>query len=395
MLSDSLLADRTKFMGASAIREILKVLSKPGVVSLAGGMPAPEAFPMEHMDALYQGVLQKYGSAALQYGTTEGFQPLKEELVKYLQAIQIDSTPETIHITSGSQGILDALGKVFISPGDPVAVEAPTYLGALQAFNPYGPKYVEMETDDEGLIPESMEEVIKKHHPKMVYLVPTFQNPTGRTIPLERRKKIAEIAQANDVLVIEDDPYGQLRFRGEPVSPIQVFAPEHVIYCGSFSKVFAPGLRVGFYVAPKFVREWLIKAKQGVDLHTSSFSQALAAEFLAQGFMKKHLPNIIKLYKPKAEAMLGAMKQHFPDSFTWTEPEGGMFIWAEGPKGLDSLDLYKIGIENKVAFVPGRYFYTQEGAGAETMRLNFTMADEDTITAAIQRLGDSIRTVLK
>lgn len=394
MLSESMLATRTKNMGSSAIREILKVVAKPGIVSLAGGIPAPEAFPMQHINKLTQLVLEKYGSTALQYGTTEGFMPLREALVDYFKGLGITATAEEINITTGSQGVLDSLAKIFISPGDPLAVEAPTYLGAIQAFNPYEPNYVQMETDEDGLIPESMEEVIRKHHPKMVYLIPTFQNPTGRTIPVERRKKIAEIAKATDTLVIEDDPYGQLRYRGEFQTPIKVFAPDHVIYCGTFSKIFAPGLRLGFYQAPKFVREWLVKAKQGVDLHTSSLSQTLATEFLNGGYLENHLPNIIELYRPRQEAMLNAMDKFFPDSFTWSKPEGGMFIWAEGPKGMNILELYNEAIENQVAFVPGKYFYTEKGAGEETMRLNFTMADEATITAAIERLAQAMKKVV-
>ncbi len=391
MFNEQMLAERTQHMGSSAIREILKVLSRPGIVSLAGGMPAPEAFPMEKMNALCELVLQKHGTAALQYGTTEGFFPLKEALAGYLKENKIETAPENINITTGSQGVLDALGKILITPGDAIAVEAPTYLGALQAFNPYGPRYVQMETDEDGLIPESMEAVIKEHRPKMVYLVPTFQNPTGRTVPLERRQRIAAIAQATDTLIIEDDPYGQLRYRGEFVTPIAAMAPEHVVYCGSFSKVFAPGLRVGFYIAPQLVEEWLVRAKQGVDLHTSSFSQALAAEFVAGGYLKEHLPKIIELYRPKQEAMLTAMDEFFPQSFTWSQPEGGMFIWAEGPPGMDALKLYDEAINNQVAFVPGRYFYTEEGAGSNTLRLNFTMVDEATIRAAIERLATAMK----
>jgi len=394
MLSDKMLAERTAYMGTSAIREILKVLSRPGVVSLAGGMPAPEAFPMEHLEGLFQRVLKKHGTNAMQYGTTEGFRPLQEALVDYLGGLGVEAKPEEINTTTGSQGVLDSLGKILITPGDALAVEAPTYLGALQAFNPYGPKYVQMETDGDGLIPESMEEVVKKHHPKLVYLIPTFQNPTGRTIPLERRKEIARIAMENDTLVVEDDPYGQLRYHGDFVTPIKAFAPDHVIYCGSFSKVFAPGLRVGFYLAPGIVQDWLVLAKQGVDLHTSSLSQALAAEFLVEGFMEKHVPRITGLYAPKMKAMLTAMREFFPDSFTWTEPEGGMFIWAEGPAGLDTTALYGRAIENKVAFVPGRYFYAEARTGLATMRLNFTMADEETLRLAIERLAATIREAL-
>ncbi len=395
MFNEEILAERTGNMGSSAIREILKVLSRPGIVSLAGGMPAPEAFPMQYMKEITERVIDRYRTDALQYGTTEGFLPLREALSRHLKSRWIDATSDRINITTGSQGVLDSLGKILISRGDAVAVEAPTYLGAIQALNPYGPKYVRMRTDEDGLIPESMEEVIKEHRPKMVYLIPTFQNPTGRTIPQKRRKRIAEIAEETNTLVIEDDPYGALRFRGNFIPPIYTMAPDHVVYCGSFSKVFAPGLRVGFYVAPQFIANWLVMAKQGVDLHTSSFTQALATEFLEGGYMDKHLPHIVELYKPKQEAMLNAMEEYFPASFTWSKPDGGMFIWAEGPEGTDAMEIYNEAIENNVAFVPGRYFYTEEDEGKETMRLNYTMVDASTIRDAVARLGRAIETVLK
>jgi 2-aminoadipate transaminase len=394
MFTEKILADRTKHMGSSAIREILKVLSRPGIVSLAGGMPAPDAFPMDYMEDLSKRVLQEYGTDALQYGTTEGFAPLKAELQKYLETVGVNTEAERINIVTGSQSVLDGLGKILITPGDAVAVEAPTYLGAIQALNPYGPRYVRMQTDENGLIPESMAEVIEKHHPKLVYLIPTFQNPTGRTIPEDRRREIAEIAKRTNTLILEDDPYGSLRFRGSFVPTIYSMAPEHVVYAGSFSKVFAPGLRVGYYIAPELISKWLVLAKQGVDLHTSSFTQALATEFLKAGYMESHIPRIIQLYKPKQEAMLEAMDEHFPSSFTWSKPEGGMFIWAEGPKGLDTMAVYEEAINNNVAFVPGKYFYTEPGEGQETMRLNFTMADEETLRRAVDRLGTAIRTVL-
>ncbi|MFO7850169.1 MAG: PLP-dependent aminotransferase family protein [Spirochaetia bacterium] len=395
MFTEKILADRTNNMGSSAIREILKVLSRPGIISLAGGMPSPDAFPMEHMKEMTERVLERYRSEALQYGATEGFLPLREALSRYLRSKWIDVPSSRINITTGSQGVLDSIGKILINPGDTIAVEAPTYLGAIQALNSYGPKYVRMKTDKDGLIPESMEEVIKEHKPKMVYLIPTFQNPTGRTIPQDRRKRIAEIAQETDTLVVEDDPYGSLRFRGNFIPSIYTFAPDHVVYCGSFSKIFAPGLRVGFYVAPQFIAHWMVMAKQGVDLHTSSFTQALATEFIEGGYLEKHLPVIIDLYKPKQEAMLEAMEEHFPDSFTWSKPDGGMFIWAEGPNGVDAMEIYNEAIENNVAFVPGKYFYTKEGEGKETMRLNFTMADEATLRDAVARLGRAIKNVVK
>lgn len=396
MIPDSIFAKRTERMGASAIREILKVVARPGMVSLAGGIPSPQAFPMDRIAELASTVLDNHGTAALQYGTTEGYRPLREQLALYLATLGIAAEPDEITVTSGSQGLLDNVAKVTINKGDVIAVEAPTYLGALQAFTPYEPTYVEMETDDNGVIPASVREVIETHRPKFVYLVPTFQNPTGRTIPLDRRKEIASIVGETNTLVIEDDPYGQLRYSGEFVPPIKSFAPDHVVYGGSFSKVFAPGIRLGFNVAPKALREWMIKAKQGVDLHTSSFSQALATEFLRAGMMENHLPRIIELYRPRLQAMINAMVRSFPASFTWTKPEGGMFVWAVGPDGFDATEFYRVATEQySVAYVPGTYFFAKPGTGVATMRLNFTMSDEETLAKAVETLGGAIRAFLE
>ena len=253
-----LLAGRTQRMGASAIREILKVVSQPGMTSLAGGIPAPASFPMEIIGKLSSAVLETYASSAFQYDHTEGFPPLREALVGHLAAKGVNATAEQVLVTSGSQGALDAIGKLLISKGDRVAVEAPTYLGALQAFNPYEPDYLRLATDGDGVIPESLDEVLRAQRVKFVYLVPTFQNPTGRTLPLERRRRIAEILRRHDALLFEDDPYSDLRYRGEAPPTIQSMAPEHVVYAGTLSKTFAPGLRIGFLVAPEAIRRWLV-----------------------------------------------------------------------------------------------------------------------------------------
>ena len=381
-------------MDASAIREILKVVSQPGMISLAGGIPAPESFPMGIMQDLTNQVLEKYGSAAFQYDLTEGFQPLRQALIKHLEDKGLLTTQNEILISSGSQGGLDALGKILIAKGDKVAVEAPTYLGAIQAFNPYEPEYLRMETDSNGLIPESLERILQSERIKFIYLVPTFQNPTGRTIPLERRQRIAELIRQYDALLVEDDPYGDLRYRGNVVPTIKSLAPENVIYMGTLSKTFAPGLRIGYILAPELIQHWLVLCKQGVDLHTSTFNQALAAEYLSGGYLQSHLPNIIKLYKPRQEAMLNALDQYFPRKFSWSRPEGGMFLWAEGPKGFDMEGLYQKAVQQNVAFVPGRFFYSQPGEGLETMRLNFTMADEQTIEKGIKTLAEVARKLL-
>jgi 2-aminoadipate transaminase len=391
MAFDYLLADRTGKMGVNVIREILKVVAQPGMVSLAGGIPAPESFPLDIIQELTEIVVEKYASGAFQYGPTEGFWPLREALADYLKNREINAGPGEILIASGSQGVLDAIGKVLISRGDQVAVEAPTYLGALQAFTPYEPEYVRMDTDDDGLIPGSLENVLANGKIKFIYLVPTFQNPTGRTIPLERRRKIADIIKKYNALLVEDDPYGALRYRGRDITPIKNLAPDNVVYISTLSKVFAPGLRIGFCHAPEQIRKWLVIVKQGIDLHTSTFNQALAAEYIAGGFLARHLPKIIDLYRPKQEAMLSALDTYFPKDFNWSRPEGGMFLWVEGPQGFDMEELYWKAVKRNVAFVPGKYFYTSQQEGIETMRLNYTMADEETIDNSIRILSEVIQ----
>jgi 2-aminoadipate transaminase len=392
---NSLLADRTASMRVSAIREILKLVNRPGMVSLAGGIPAPASFPMDIIPVLLERALQKYGSFALQYDLTEGFLPLREALVPYLAKKGITVGSDRICISSGSQGALDALGKVLVNPGDLVAVENPTYLGAMQAFNAYGPRYIGVETDEGGIIPEALETVLSQNRVKFVYLVPTFQNPTGRTLTLERRPRIAEILRRFDVLCIEDDPYSELRYRGDALPTLWSFAPERVVYLGTFSKIFAPGLRIGFYVAPTDLQNYMLRSKQGVDLHTSTLGQALAAEYLAGGFLDQQLPKILELYRPRQEAMLDAMDAFFPKGFTWSKPDGGMFIWVDGPQGLNTEELYKKAIEAQVAFVPGRFFYFRDDQGLHTMRLNFTMSSESVIRQAIECLGGVIRDFMK
>ena len=389
------LAERTKNMGANAIREILKVVSQPGMISLAGGIPAPESFPMEIITELTHRVIAKYGPAAFQYDLTEGILPLREAISGLLDHKGIKADPDHIRITSGSQGALEALGQILITKGDCVAVEAPTYLGALSAFNPYEPTYVRMDTDDDGLIPESLDEVLTKNKIKFIYLVPTFQNPTGRTIPLERRQQIAEIIQKHEALLVEDDPYNDLRYRGTPLPAIKTMAPDNVVYLSTLSKTFAPGLRIGFAVAPHIIQHWMVLAKQGIDLHTSTLNQALAAEYISGGYLENHLPFIIDVYRPKLEAMLNALDKYFPSCMHWSKPEGGMFIWAEGPKELDMLELYHTAVENHVAYVPGTFFFTQKGEGKETMRLNFTMSDEPTLDRAVKTLATVLLSACK
>ena len=386
-----LLSERTKKMGVNAIREILKVVSQPGMISLAGGIPSPDSFPMQQMKQLTERVIDKYGSSAFQYDLTEGFNPLREVLSGWLGSRGINAAPDEVLVQSGSQGVLDALGKILITAGDKVAVEAPTYLGAIQAFKPYEPRFIRMDMDENGLVPESLEQVLKQHDIKFIYTVPTFQNPTGRSISLDRRKKIADIIIRYNALLVEDDPYSSLRYSGEPLPAIKTMAPDNVVYITTLSKVLAPGLRLGICAAPEPIRQWLVIVKQGVDLHTSTFSQAIAAEYISEGYLEQQLPRIIELYRPKHAAMLAALERFFPEGFSFSRPEGGMFIWAEGPDGMDLEKLYWKAVENNVAYVPGKYFYTQEGEGLATMRLNFTMSTVPVIEAAVEKLGGVLK----
>jgi len=388
----SLLAPRTESMAASAIREILKLLSRPGMISLAGGIPAPKAFPMDLLPGLYAEVLDRWAERAFQYDLTEGFVPLREAASGYLRRFGVEAGLEDVLVTSGSQGLLDAVGKLFIGPGDAVAVESPTYLGALQAFNPYQPRYVEIATDDEGAIPESLDAVLSAHAVKFTYLVPTFQNPAGRTLSLERRKAVADILRRRGALLVEDDPYASLRYRGERLPSIKSLAPDHVLYGTTFSKVFAPGLRVGLAVPPnRELGDWLVRAKQGTDLHSSTLGQALAAVYLDGGHLEIQLPRIVAHYAPRLDAMLGALEEFFPEDWSWSRPEGGMFVWATGPDGVDIDAVYRRGLERNVAFVPGRHFYAEPANAGATMRLNFTNADPATLRRAVEILGTVLR----
>ncbi len=392
---DKILATRTSRIKTSAIRELLKLAANPDLISLGGGLPSPDSFPLDLVTELTEKVLIKYGSTALQYDTTEGFTPLRKALIDYVKTKGIDARLENIYITSGSQGFLDAIGKLLITPGDYVAVEGPTYLAALQAFNAYEVNYAQMETDEEGVIPESMEEMIQSYPVKFVYTIPTFQNPSGKTIGLQRREQIAEIILKHDVLLIEDDPYSALRYKGEKLPTIKSMAPDNVIYASTFSKIFAPGLRIGFIVAPEKLGRWLVLIKQGVDLNTCTFTQALATEYLTGGYVSGQVKKIINIYHPKLETMLKALDDNFTKDFKWSKPEGGMFVWGEGPEGMDMEIVYKRAIEKGVGFVPGKFFYPNPDDGIETIRLNFTNVTEEQIKHAIKILASVVKEEMK
>lgn len=384
-------------MTASAIREILKITQQPDVISFAGGLPAPELFPLEDVRRATDAVLSQYGPAALQYSTTEGHLPLREWI-----AARDGISPANVQIVTGSQQGLDLLGKILIDEGDVVLVEAPTYLGALQSFQPYGPRYVELPTDEHGIDTDALEDVLKAHPAKLLYAIPNFQNPTGRTLSLERRRRLLELTAQYGVLVIEDDPYGKLRFTGEELPSLYALSLElaggdpeqsHVIYSSSFSKTLVPGLRDAWVQAARPIIEKLVQAKQGADLHTPTLNQMIISE-LVEDVLPRQIEIVKRAYGERAQDMIARLREHFPAGVDFTTPEGGMFLWVTVPEGIDTVPLLARAVERKVAFVPGSPFYAL-GGGANTMRLSYSSATPEQIDRGIRALGETIRAALE
>lgn len=393
---DQRYAQRTQRMGSSAIRELLKLTEKPEIISFAGGLPAPEVFPVEEFSAACQRVLRDFGAQALQYSTTEGFLPLREMIARHTARYGIKVTPDNILITSGSQQALDLLGKIFINRGDRILVESPTYLGAIQAWNAYGAEFIAVPLDEHGMRTDALEEAFRSG-PKFIYVLPNFQNPTGVTLMDERRHVLIDLAHRYGVPIIEDDPYGQLRYEGENLPSVVVLDGQerddggpcyrgNVIYLSTFSKILAPGIRLAWVIAPPEVISKLVQAKQGADLHTASFTQMVAFEVSHGGFLDRHIELIRKVYKERRDVMLAAMDRHFPAEVDWTQPEGGLFLWGVLPDYLKAADVLRSAVEEKVAFVPGEPFYPC-GGGHNTMRLNFSNATPENIREGIARLG--------
>ena len=389
-------AQRTQRMGSSAIRELLKLTEKPNIISFAGGLPAPEIFPVEEFSIACERVLRNYGPLALQYSTTEGYLPLREMIARHTARYGITITPENILITSGSQQALDILGKVLINPGDRILVESPTYLGALQAWNAYGAEYVPVPMDKDGMITNELEEALRAG-PKFIYVLPNFQNPSGVTLSLERRRKLIEMADHYGVPIVEDDPYGQLRYEGDHLPSIVVLDDQfrnkgdnyfrgNVIYLSTFSKILAPGIRLGWVIAPQEVIRRLVQAKQGTDLHTATFNQVIAHEISREGFIDRHINKIRKVYGERRNIMLESMDRYFPPEVDWTHPLGGLFLWGILPEYLNSADVLTDAVEQNVAFVPGKPFHPS-GGGHNTMRINFSNATPEMIEEGIMRLG--------
>ncbi len=389
-------AHRTQRIGSSAVRELLKLTEKPDIISFGGGLPAPDIFPVEEFRAACDRVLTDFGALALQYGTTEGYLPLREQIARHTSRYGIEVNPENIMITTGSQQALDLIGRIFINRGDRILVESPTYLGALQAWNAYGAEYVCVPADKNGMNTDDLEEALRTG-PKFIYVLPNFQNPTGVTLSLERRYKLIELADRYGVPIVEDDPYGQLRFEGDHL-PSVVSLDDHfrnhnggnyhgnVIYLSTFSKTLAPGLRLAWVIAPAEVIRKMVMAKQGTDLHTSTFNQLVAYEVSRGGFLDQHIKVIRRVYKERRDVMLAAMDRYFPPEVDWTQPSGGLFLWGTMPEYFEAKEVLQAAVEQKVAFVPGEPFYPK-GGGHNTMRLNFSFAQPEKIQEGIARLG--------
>ena len=392
-------AQRTQRMGSSAIRELLKYTEKPDIISFAGGLPAPDVFPVEEFAAACERVLREQGAIALQYSTTEGYLPLREMIVRHSANYGIKITPENVLITSGSQQALDILGKIFIDPGDRILVESPTYMAAIQAWKTYGAEFITVPMDKDGMDTDRLEEALRVG-PKFIYVLPNFQNPTGVTLSLERRHRLIELADQYGVPIVEDDPYGQLRFEGEHLPSIVVLDSQfrdnstlcyrgNVIYLSTFSKTLAPGIRLGWVIAPPEVIRKLVEAKQGSDLHTATFNQMVAYEVSRGGFLDRHIRLIRKVYGERRDLMLAAMDRFFPPEVDWTHPQGGLFLWGTMPTYIDAGDLLTTCLERKVAFVPGEPFHP-DGGGKNTMRINFSNATHGEIQEGISRIGSAI-----
>lgn len=398
-------ANRIETLTSSAIRELLKLTQRPEVISFAGGLPASEFFPLKRVEEATCRLLNEDGAAALQYSTTEGYFPLREMIARHVHRYGIDAGPENILITTGSQQALDLLGKLFLDRGDLVLVEEPSYLGALQAFKVYGPRFMGLPLDDQGMVADGLEAALARH-PLFMYVLPNFHNPAGVTLEESRRWQIAEMAREHKVPIVEDDPYGQLRYEGEHRPTVYAIdcdlteqggegACGNVIYLSSFSKVLSPGLRLGWVIAPEDVVGRLVQLKQGADLHTSTFCQRVAYEVAKGGFLDENIAYLREVYRLRRDAMLEALEANMPDGVSWTRPEGGLFLWMTLPEGMSSQKLLEAALVENVAFVPGSAFFAEEGKGIRNCRLNFSAASPERIEEGIRRLGNVVKTSME
>ena len=386
-------ASRTKRMEASAIRELLKVVARPDIISFAGGIPANEALPSREVAEACERIFTYNPTQALQYGPTEGYEPLREWIAATYRARGVPASVDNVLITTGSQQGLDLIGLTLIDEGDKVVTETPTYVGALQAWRPYAPSFVGVPMDEDGIEVDQLARVSKI---KLTYLLPNFQNPSGRTLALERRQQAVELAHGNQFLIVEDDPYRELRYSGEHLPSLVEIeaamlgsnwdAQGKVIHLGSFSKVLAPGLRIGWMLAPSAAIRMAVLAKQGIDLHTSTLSMLIAEDLLQHKVVERQIPILRDLYRERRDAMLGALAKNVGERAHWTQPDGGLFLWLTLPGETDTPAMLVKALEKKVAFVPGDAFYADH-RGKDSLRLNFSVCPPDRIREGIARLG--------
>ncbi|MDC6168966.1 aminotransferase-like domain-containing protein [Paucibacter sp. XJ19-41] len=387
-------ARRAARMNPSIIREILKVTEKPGILSMAGGLPSADTFPVDALKAACDQVLSKNAKEALQYASSEGFAPLREWVAAKVGTLGLNARPDQVLITSGSQQGLDLVGKILCDAGAPVAVETPTYLGALQAFTPYEPIFTSLASDEQGVRPEAIA-ALPHDAPgtRFSYLLPNYQNPTGRVMSLARREAVVAAAQAARVPIVEDNPYGDLWFDEPPPASLSSLWPEGSIYLGSFSKVLTPGFRLGYIVAPDELYPKLLQAKQAADLHTPGFNQRVVHEVIKNGFLDLHVPKIRARYKANRDAMAAALQEHLPTGCEWQSPAGGMFFWIRLPEGFDAMALLPLAVEAGIAYVPGAAFYAHK-PDPRSLRLSFVTLTPELITEGVAILGRVLREAL-
>ncbi len=396
-LFDHHFSARAKAMKASDVRELLKLLQAPDMISFAGGLPNPETFPADIIREIANDILKDGANRALQYGITEGYLPLREAVAERMRKKGIDVTTENVGIVSGSQQVIDLMGKVFIDPEDPLVVSAPTYLTALTGFAVYNARFETVPIDEHNMRMDLFEDKLKEldkdsRRPKLIYALPNFQNPAGVTMPERSRRKLVDLAAEHDLIILEDDPYGELRYRGDDVRPIKSFDDEgRVVYMSTFSKILAPGLRVGWMLAHPDILRKLIIAKQSNDVCTNVLGQVISYEYIARGHIDPQIGKIRAMYGRKMDLMLDGMKRFMPEGIEWVPPEGGMFLWATLPEGLSSGDLLEKAVKKGVAFVSGRAFFPDPADGMGAMRLNFTHPSDELIEEGLRRLGAVVK----
>jgi 2-aminoadipate transaminase len=387
-----LFARRTQVMRSSAMRDLMAITARPEVISLAGGLPDTSSFPPESFAAQMTRIAHESSAEALQYGPTEGFDETKACVVSVMEAEGMSPDPADLIVTTGGQQAIDLITKTLVDPGDPVICEAPTYPGAVPTFSSYEADVIQIRTDDDGMRIDELEGVLarlatEKRRPKFIYSVPSFQNPAGVTLSGERRHRLVELAREHEVLVCEDNPYGLLRYDGEPQPTLySLDGGDYVIYLGTLSKILSPGIRIGWVVAPPPVLEKIGLGKQAADLCTSTLTQYFVREYFAEGRWREYVDDLIEIYRSRRDAMLDALQRHFPPQAEWTHPAGGLFVWATLPDYIDTTDLLAKALRENVAFVPGRAAYV-DGRGGSSMRLNFSGSDEDEVREGVRRIG--------